>query len=71
MAVSGSGDNAIDLFTHSYTAILLTGLIPTTSHDALTPIVTIPLDVSGDVLLSRVNRSPDVSLIPESISSLF
>ena len=56
--------------THVYTAILLTGLTPTTCPDAFTHILIIPLDTTGDTEVRRVNRSHDVFAIHESISSL-
>lgn len=53
--------------TPVYTAILLTGLIATTFQDPLTPIVTMPLAVTGDALVSLVNLSQESFAIPESI----
>lgn len=70
-AVLGSGlTETSSRGLHSYTAILLIGLIATTSPDPLTPIAVTHVETSTALLLRRVNLSHDRSVIQESISSL-
>lgn len=52
-----------------YTAILLSGVTASTFHDPSTPIAFIFPMVSGEADVSLLNFNPEVSAIPESISS--
>ena len=66
----GFGVGGLERSVPVYTAILLTGLTPTTFPELSTPIDMIPFEITGEALVRRENLSPESLAIPESMTNL-